>query len=79
MGCRSSTEICKVFVSLWTDYNVPPEYLTNVYVRDKLAPIRLNRYHEDLLFYLFYVNGGDLLQLAAAAELYVFHFYHKPY
>lgn len=52
------------------DYNVPPEYLTNVYVRDKLAPIRLNRYHEDLLFYLFYVNGGDLLQLAAAAELY---------
>lgn len=57
---------------------MPPEYLTNVYVRDKLAPIRLNRYHEDLLFYLFYVNGGDLLQLAAAAELYAFHFFLIP-
>uniref|UniRef100_A0A0B7AEA1 NOT2/NOT3/NOT5 C-terminal domain-containing protein n=1 Tax=Arion vulgaris TaxID=1028688 RepID=A0A0B7AEA1_9EUPU len=52
------------------DYHVPAEYLTNMFIRDKLAPIKLNRYHEDLLFYLFYMNGGDVLQLAAAAELY---------
>jgi CCR4-NOT transcription complex subunit 2 len=52
------------------DYHVPTEYLTNIYVRDKLSPIRLNRYMEDLLFYLFYVYGGDVLQMAAAAELY---------
>jgi hypothetical protein len=24
---------------------------------------------EDLLFHLYYTNGGDILQLAAAAEL----------
>ena len=53
------------------DYHVPSEYLTNVLIREKLAPIKLNRYQEDLLFYLFYVNGGDVLQLAAAAELLV--------
>ena len=35
----------------------------------QLAPIKLNRYGEDLLFFLFYMNGGDVLQLAAAAEL----------
>lgn len=52
------------------DYHVPTEYLANVYVRDKLAPIRLNRYMDDLLFFLFYVYGGDLLQVAVAAELY---------
>ena len=35
----------------------------------QLAPIKLSRYSEDLLFYLYYTNGGDILQLAAAAEL----------
>ena len=53
------------------DFHVPSEYLTNIYIRDKLAPIKLNRYGEDLLFFLFYMNGGDVLQLAAAAELWV--------
>jgi len=52
------------------DYFVPSEYLTNAHIRDKLAPIKLNRYGEDLLFYVFYSNPGDVLQLAAAAELY---------
>ncbi|XP_041351696.1 CCR4-NOT transcription complex subunit 2-like isoform X3 [Gigantopelta aegis] len=52
------------------DFHVPAEYLTNIFIRDKLAPIKLNRYGEDLLFFLFYMNGGDVLQLAAAAELY---------
>jgi len=51
------------------DFHVPTEYLTNIYIRDKLAPIKLNRYGEDLLFFLFYMNGGDVLQLASATEL----------
>ncbi len=37
--------------------------------RDKLAPVKLNRYKDDILFFLFYTNVGDVLQLAAAAEL----------
>ena len=35
----------------------------------QLAPIRLSKYNEDLLFYLYYTSGGDLLQLLAAHEL----------
>lgn len=35
----------------------------------QLAPIRLTRYGEDLLFYLYYCNGGDLMQVLAASEL----------
>lgn len=35
----------------------------------QLAAIKLARYGEDLLFYLYYMNGGDLLQLLAAVEL----------
>ncbi|KAG6457537.1 hypothetical protein O3G_MSEX010341 [Manduca sexta] len=52
------------------DYHVPPEYLINGSIREKLAPLRLNRYKEDLLFYLFYCFVGDVLQIAAASELY---------
>ncbi|GFS53053.1 CCR4-NOT transcription complex subunit 2 [Nephila pilipes] len=52
------------------DYHVPSEYLVNQNIRDKLAPVKLNRYGEDLLFYLFYMFSGDVLQVAAAAELY---------
>nr|SVE88641.1 EOG090X06CC [Daphnia sinensis] len=52
------------------DFHVPPEYLTNAVIRDKLAPVKLNRYQEDLLFYLFYTNVGDTMQLAASLELY---------
>ncbi|KAK1875337.1 CCR4-NOT transcription complex subunit 2 [Dissostichus eleginoides] len=51
------------------DFHVPSEYLTNIHIRDKLAAIKLSRYGEDLLFYLYYMNGGDLLQLLAAVEL----------
>ncbi|XP_064870935.1 CCR4-NOT transcription complex subunit 2-like [Oncorhynchus nerka] len=46
------------------------EYLLNIHIRDKLAAIKLSRYGEDLLFYLYYMNGGDLLQLLAAVELF---------
>ncbi|XP_041983186.1 CCR4-NOT transcription complex subunit 2 [Aricia agestis] len=52
------------------DYHVPPEYLINGSIKEKLAPLRLNRYKEDLLFYLFYCFVGDVMQLQAAAELY---------
>jgi CCR4-NOT transcription complex subunit 2 len=38
--------------------------------REKLAPVKLNRYKDDILFYMFYTNVGDVLQMAAAAELY---------
>ncbi|KAF2360012.1 NOT2/NOT3/NOT5 [Trinorchestia longiramus] len=57
------------------DYHVPQEYLVNqqisMYGRaGKLAPIQFDRYGEDLLFYMFYSNAGDVWQLMAAAELY---------
>merc|ERR1719190_319632 len=52
------------------DFHVPYEYLTNTTIRDKLAPVKLNRYKDDVLFYMFYTDVGDVLQLAAAAELY---------
>lgn len=52
------------------DYFVPSEYLTNSSIRDKLAPIKLGRYGEDLLFFVFYSYPGDIMQFAAAAELY---------
>lgn len=60
------------------DFNVPPEYRINSYIREKLAPFKLSRYGEDVLFYLYYTNEGDVLQLAAAAELYSREWrYHK--
>ncbi|XP_071524625.1 CCR4-NOT transcription complex subunit 2-like isoform X2 [Panulirus ornatus] len=52
------------------DYHVPQEYLTNQQIRGKLAPVKFDRYGEDLLFYMFYSNAGDLLQILAASELY---------
>lgn len=54
----------------YADFHVPSEYLTNIHIRDKLAAIKLGRYGEDLLFYLYYMNGGDVLQLLAAVELF---------
>ncbi|XP_063908103.1 regulator of gene activity [Zophobas morio] len=52
------------------DFHVPPEYLINHAIRDKLASMKLSRYKDDLLFFMFYNNVGDVLQLAAASELY---------
>jgi len=60
------------------DFYAPQEYLISPFIRDKLAPIKLGRYGEDLLFYLYYTNCGDILQLAAASELYARDWrYHK--
>lgn len=70
LNLNSTDNLYSTFQSPWADapcrpqdidYHVPSEYLTNVFIREKLAPIKLNRYQEDLLFYLFYVNGGDVL------------------
>ncbi|KAK9712114.1 NOT2 / NOT3 / NOT5 family [Popillia japonica] len=52
------------------DFHVPPEYLVNSAIRDKLASVKLARYKDDLLFFMFYNNCGDVLQIAAASELY---------
>lgn len=52
------------------DYPVPSEYLINVSIRDKLAPLtKMKHYKDDLLFFLFYTNCGDVMQLMAANEL----------
>lgn len=51
------------------DFHVPPEYLVNSSIRDKLSTLTLKKYKDDLLFFLFYTNVGDFMQLAAAAEL----------
>ncbi|KAL3881683.1 hypothetical protein ACJMK2_028088 [Sinanodonta woodiana] len=87
LNLNSPENLYSTFQSPWVDmpcrpqdidFHVPAEYLTNIFIRDKLAPIKLNRYTEDLLFFLFYMNGGDVLQLAAAAELYSRDWrYHK--
>lgn len=55
------------------DYQVPQEYLINNQIRDKLAPIKLGRYGDDTLFFLFYLFPNEMIQAAAANELYVFY------
>ncbi|XP_044746486.1 CCR4-NOT transcription complex subunit 2 isoform X1 [Coccinella septempunctata] len=52
------------------DFNVPPEYIINHAIRDKLASLKLSRYKDDLLFFIFYNNVGEVLQMMAASELY---------
>lgn len=52
------------------DFPVPTEYIINCQIKEKLAPIDVTRYTEDTLFYLFYMNGNDLMQLQAASALY---------
>ncbi|CAG0879234.1 unnamed protein product [Cyprideis torosa] len=59
-------------------YPVPSEYIVSPSIRDSLAPLNLCRYGDDLLFYIFYMYVQDLLQIAAAAELYDREWrYHK--
>ncbi|KAB0795682.1 hypothetical protein PPYR_09743 [Photinus pyralis] len=52
------------------DFHVPPEYLVNSAIRDKLAGVKFTRYKDDLLFFMFYNNCGDVFQVLAAVELY---------
>lgn len=51
------------------DFHVPPEYLINHAIRNKLAPMKLSLYKDDVLFFMFYTSVGDVLQIAAATEL----------
>lgn len=52
------------------DMFVPNEYLTNVHIREKLAEIKTSKYNEDLLFWMFYSNPNDRMQMLAAEELF---------
>ncbi|XP_050063813.1 CCR4-NOT transcription complex subunit 2-like isoform X2 [Aphis gossypii] len=51
------------------DFDVPPEYRVQDKIKDKLAPINLSKYEEDLLFYLFYTHFGEVMQLSVSDEL----------
>uniref|UniRef100_A0A0L8GGZ6 NOT2/NOT3/NOT5 C-terminal domain-containing protein n=1 Tax=Octopus bimaculoides TaxID=37653 RepID=A0A0L8GGZ6_OCTBM len=50
-------------------YN-PTEYIINYRIKEQLPPVKLSRYPDDVLFYLFYVYVGDLMQMAASFELF---------
>jgi CCR4-NOT transcription complex subunit 2 len=89
LDLNSSDSLYSTFPGPWSseplkpyeiDYQVPSEYLIHNQIKDKLALIRdkLNRYGEDILFYLFYMFPNDVLQIAASNELYVRDWrYHK--
>lgn len=60
------------------DFPVPNEYSMDSELRDQLKQITLSRYHEDTLFFLFYMFPNDMLQVKAAIELYSREWrYHK--
>lgn len=60
------------------DYPVPSEYLVTSTIRDKLTQITFKRYHEDTIFFLFYMFPNQSVQIAAAIELYSREWrYHK--
>lgn len=44
-------------------------FIVIYFCRDKLAAMKLSRYKDDLLFFMFYNSVGDVLQIAAATEL----------
>lgn len=78
LDLNSTENLYSTFAGPWSDqplkphemdYPVPHEYLINNQVKEKLQPIKLDRYGEDILFLLFYMFPNDLIQLAAANEL----------
>ncbi|XP_043830718.1 CCR4-NOT transcription complex subunit 2-like [Dromiciops gliroides] len=79
LNLTSPENLYPTFASPWAsspcqpqdiDFHVPSEYLTNIHIKDKLAAVNLGLYGEDLLFYLYYTNGGDMLQFLVAVELF---------
>jgi CCR4-NOT transcription complex subunit 2 len=62
------------------EYQVPQEYNISDQmrhgqefvssIREKLCPLKIPRYKDELLFYLFYTYAGDVLQVLSASELY---------
>lgn len=87
LNLTATEKLYPSFAGPWTDqplkvyeidYPVPSEYLVNSSIRDKLTQITLKRYHEDTIFFLFYMFPNDMLQIAAAIELYSREWrYHK--
>lgn len=87
LNLTATEKLYPSFAGPWTDqplkvyeidYPVPSEYLVNSQLRDKLQQITLKRYHEDTIFFLFYMFPNDMLQIAAAIELYSREWrYHK--
>lgn len=87
LDLASTDKLYPLFAGPWSDqplkvyevdYPVPPEYLVNSMVRDKLNNLTLKRYHEDTIFFLFYMFPNDVIQMAAAIELYSREWrYHK--
>lgn len=87
LNLTASEKLYSSFAGPWTDqplkvyeidYPVPQEYSVNSSIRDKLTQITLKRYHEDTIFFLFYMFPNDMLQILAAIELYSREWrYHK--
>lgn len=87
LDLTAADELYPLFAGPWSDqplkvyeidYPVPAEYLVNPSIRDKLNQISLRRYHEDTIFFMFYMFPNDTLQVAAALELYSREWrYHK--
>ncbi|XP_015789988.1 CCR4-NOT transcription complex subunit 2 isoform X2 [Tetranychus urticae] len=87
LDLNSAENLYSTFCGPWSDqplkphemdYPVPHEYLINSQIREKLLPIKLSRYGDDTLFFLFYMFPNDLIQIAAASELYSRDWrYHK--
>lgn len=78
LDLNSAENLYSTFCGPWSDqplkphemdYPVPHEYLINSQIREKLLPIKLSRYGDDTLFFLFYMFPNDLIQIAAASEL----------
>ncbi|VDM45862.1 unnamed protein product [Toxocara canis] len=79
-------DLCPTFGGPWAshacrvqeiDVVVPPEYLTNAAIRNRLPSIKLNRLSDDVLFHLFYNFPGEVYQVAAASELEVLVFMYN--
>lgn len=75
---NAQLDLCDIWPGPWSDKplnpvevdrTVPAEYLVNHAIRDKLLPIRLTKFGDEVLFYLFYFFPNDMMQLAAAHEL----------
>ncbi|XP_049795652.1 uncharacterized protein LOC126210462 isoform X1 [Schistocerca nitens] len=80
MGYFGQTPMYERFAGPWrssplqmhdVDWDPPPEYRINSTIRDKLAPVDLRLYGDDVLFYTFYAFVSEALQILAANELYL--------
>uniref|UniRef100_A0A3P8X386 CCR4-NOT transcription complex subunit 2 n=1 Tax=Cynoglossus semilaevis TaxID=244447 RepID=A0A3P8X386_CYNSE len=67
LNLNSPENLYPKFASPWASAPCRPQDIGNDL---HLLSIKLSRYGEDLLFYLYYMSGGDLLQLLAAVELF---------